>query len=265
MTRRGAAAGLPAVAVAVAVLAGACGGSSGSTPVEAAGSGVFQVAPGSAPTDVLRETTTAPAPSPAQPRAPVFVSAHLPRGGVLYAQPGGRRIASLARTTSFGSPQVLAVVKRRGAWLNVISSELPNNRTGWVRAQGTRLTETTWQLRLDRSDRRLTALKGGTVVLRTRVAVGRPDTPTPLGTFAVTDRLRLKRYSPYGCCVLALSGKQETELQNWSGGDRLALHATTDESLIGQAVSHGCIRAPTDVMKRLLREIPLGTRMVVRE
>jgi len=253
------------VAIAAAIAVGACGGSSDSAPVDAAGSGVFQVAPGSSPTDVLRDTTTGPAQPPVRPNSPTFVTAYLPKGGSLHAQPGGRRIASLGPTTSFGSPQVLAVVKRQGAWLNVISSKLANNRTGWVRRQGTRLGETTWQLRLDRSRRRLTVLKAGKVVLRTPVAVGRPGTPTPLGTFAVTDKLRLKSYSPYGCCVLALSGKQETKLDNWSGGDRLALHATTDESAIGQAVSHGCIRAPTAVMKRLLPEIPLGTRMIVRE
>ena len=261
--RRPAAAGL--LAIVVAVSAGACGGSSDSTPVQAAGSGAFQVAPGSSPSDVAGQTTTAPATPPARPSTPEYVSAYLPRGGGLYAKPGGKRLASLGRTTTFGSPQVLAVVKRRGAWLNVISSQLPNNRTGWVRAQGARLVSTTWQLRLDRSARRLSVVKAGKVVLTTPVAVGRPNTPTPLGTFAVTDKLRLKRYSPYGCCVLALSGKQETELSNWSGGARLALHATTDESSIGQAVSHGCIRAPTTIMKRLLREIPLGTRMVVRE
>lgn len=263
MRRQSASAGLLAVAVAVSV--GACGGSGDSEPVDAAGSGVFQVAPGSSPTDVLRDTTTSPSQPPVRPNSPRFVTAYLPKGGGLYAEPGGKRIASLDPTTSFGSPQVLAVVKRQGAWLNVISSELANNRTGWVRAQGAHLGESRWQLRLDRSGRRLTVLKAGKVVLRTAVAVGRPDTPTPLGTFAVTDKLRLKGYSPYGCCVLALSGKQETKLDNWSGGDRLALHATPDESAIGQAVSHGCIRAPTDVMKRLLSKIPLGTRMVVRE
>ena len=37
----------------------------------------------------------------------------------------------------------------------------------------------------------------------------RPSTPTPTGRFAVTDKLADARAaSPYGCCILALSGRQ---------------------------------------------------------
>lgn len=32
--------------------------------------------------------------------------------------------------------------------------------------------------------------------------------------------------SPYGCCVLALTGRQPNVPQGWKGGNRLAIHGT---------------------------------------
>ena len=50
----------------------------------------------------------------------------------LRAKPGGRVVARVRSRTDFGSPQTLTVVRRRGHWLGVTSTDLPNNRVGWV-------------------------------------------------------------------------------------------------------------------------------------
>jgi hypothetical protein len=192
-------------------------------------------------------------------------TARVMRRTTLRARPGGRVIARVGRRTEFGSPRFLAVLGRRGRWLRVIAAELPNRRRAWIAAAATRPGAVDLSLHVDRSRRELTLRRGGRVLRRVTVAVGRPDTPTPTGRFAVTDRLHAQRAdSPYGCCALALSGHQTKLLPGWPGGDRLAIHGTPSADTIGRAASLGCMRASTRDMRALMRVVPLGAPVFVR-
>jgi hypothetical protein len=183
----------------------------------------------------------------------------------LRRAPGGRIVATLTRKTEFGSPRVLHVVARRGRWLQVLATELPNRRRGFIPAANARLYGTELSIHVDRSARRLALRHGGRTVQRMRIAVGRPDTPTPLGRFSVTDKLRPKAPdSPYGCCLLALSGHQPKLLAGWIGGDRLAIHATPSTWTIGRRASLGCIRGFSGQVRKLMEKVPLGTPVFVR-
>ena len=98
-----------------------------------------------------------------------------------------------------------------------------------------------------------------------RVAVGSRSNPTPRGRFSVTDKLRVQDEStPYGCCVLALSGHQTKLPEDWPGGDRLAVHATRDVGSIGRRVSLGCMRATSSQARWLIEKVPLGAPVFVR-
>jgi lipoprotein-anchoring transpeptidase ErfK/SrfK len=96
------------------------------------------------------------------------------------------------------------------------------------------------------------------------VGVGAPSTPTPTGRFAVTDGLRAAAGSPYGCCILALSGHQPHVPQGWAGGDRLAIHGTSDPATIGAAASLGCLHATDADLRRLMRIVSLGSIVTIR-
>jgi hypothetical protein len=67
-----------------------------------------------------------------------------------------------------------------------------------------------------------------------------------------------------GCCVLALTGHQTNLPATWSGGDRLAVHATQDLASIGRAASLGCLRAGPSQVRWLIETIPLGAPLFVR-
>jgi hypothetical protein len=183
----------------------------------------------------------------------------------LRASPGGREIARIGTRTAFEGPQILAVVARRGRWLGVLHEALPNGRAGWIRASDARLYSEPWQIVVDRSDRMAVVRRRGRVVERFRVGIGAPGSPTPLGRFAVTDRLVTSGPgSVYGCCILALSGRQPSLPPGWRGGDRLALHGTPDDGRVGAADSAGCLVAERAVMRRLMRRLPVGTRVFIR-
>jgi hypothetical protein len=193
-----------------------------------------------------------------------FLIAHLRVPTTLRATPGGARIARLRLRTEFGSLKVMGVLRRRGRWLQVLTPELANGRSGWIPARRARLGSTDYSLHVDRSRHTLAVRHGGRLLRRMPIAVGRPETPTPLGRYAVTDLLRTGRLdSPYGCCALALSGHQTKLLPGWPGGDRLAIHATPNPETIGHAVSLGCMRAPTRQMHWMMRHVPAGAPVFV--
>jgi lipoprotein-anchoring transpeptidase ErfK/SrfK len=194
-----------------------------------------------------------------------YKTAHVLRRTTLRATPGGRALARLGRTTEFGSERVLAVTAQRRGWLRVIAAERENGRRGWIPAGAARLGATDVSIKVDRSARRLTLRRGDEVLRRFPIAVGRPGNETPLGRFAVTDRLHTGRPdSPYGCCALALSGHQIKLVPGWPGGDRLAIHGTPNEETVGTEASLGCMRAHTRDIHALMRRVPLGAPVFVR-
>jgi lipoprotein-anchoring transpeptidase ErfK/SrfK len=216
--------------------------------------------------------TTATAPTPPPPPRE-----HLPPGGgtlvavvlhptAMHASPGGPTVKKLGTRTVFGSPQVLWVVKHSPKWLGVISSDAGNGRIGWIRTKTVSLSRVNYVLEVSLRTHTVSVLRSGRLIHRYTVAIGRPSAPTPTGRFAVTDRLTTGNPSgPYGCCILAISAHAPHAIQDWSGGDRIAIHSTPDTGSIGLPVSHGCLRLTLAEGQWLITHIPLGTPTIIRE
>ena len=99
---------------------------------------------------------------------------------------------------------------------------------------------------------------------RVTIGVGRAGSSTPIGRFAVTDKLSGSDYGPYyGCCIIALSAHQPNLPAGWTGGDRIAVHGTNDPSSIGVPSSAGCPHASDEDMRFLMARVPLGTPVLV--
>jgi hypothetical protein len=193
------------------------------------------------------------------------LAARVPRGNrvALRDRPGGRILTRVGARTEFGSPQTLAVVFRKGDWFAVHTPALGNKQLGWVRAAPLRLLRRPVQLEVDLSRRELSVRDEQGVERRISVAVGAVDTPTPPGEFFVTDKLPGAEFGPYyGCCILALSGRQPNLPQGWSGGDRLAIHGSPTATW-GQAVSNGCLHADETDLRFLMKTVRLGTAVEI--
>ena len=216
-------------------------------------------------------TTTppaAPAPAAAARPAPTpqgQLTVQVTRPVRLHASPGGPVVGGVVPHTQFGSATVLPVVRQRGSWLGVISSALPNGRIGWVAVNAALVPyRSDYGIVASLRRRQVVVRRAGRVVMRFPVAIGGPSTPTPTGSFAVTDKLLTNDpSSPYGCCILALSARQPHTPQGWGGGDRIAIHATDLPGTIGSAASLGCLRAPAADVRRLVHAIPLGTVVTI--
>ena len=97
-------------------------------------------------------------------------------------------------------------------------------------------------------DRKLALVEDGQVKKVYSVAVGKPSTPSPIGTFTIERRVANPTYSHNGKTVLP--GPSNPVGTRWMGLSKhgYGIHGTNEPKSIGKAASHGCIRmARTDL------------------
>ncbi len=101
---------------------------------------------------------------------------------------------------------------------------------------------------------------GTKTVLDVPVGIGKSKTPTPGGTFYITELIEaLDPKGPYGPYAFGLSGFSD-QLESFNGGDGvIGIHGTNDKSTIGKDVSSGCIRMTNEAITSLVGVLPLGT------
>ncbi len=174
-------------------------------------------------------------------------------------------LALLSERTDFGSARVLLVEQVIDGWVEVELPIRPNETSGWVRADDVTLEEIDALVEVDLDARTITTWIDGDVVLETSVAIGSPANPTPTGTFFVTDKIEtVDAASAYGPYALGLSAHSDT-LTEFAGGDgQIGIHGTNAPDSIGEAVSHGCVRLPNELISVLATTLPLGTPVIIR-
>jgi hypothetical protein len=212
--------------------------------------------------------TTAPAPlapSPPAPTPPRATIARAHAAGLLVYGHEGDRVAdqAIAGTTEFGNPRFLLTTQLRGDWVQVLLPVRPNGAEGWVRAADVELSSVPDRIDVDLAAHTLTWTRDGVVALETAAGIGSPWTPTPAGTFYVTDVLPFDPSQGRGRWVVALDGHSDA-YATFEGGDaRIAIHGTSDPSSVGQSVSNGCVRIADGPLDQLRAAVPLGTPVVV--
>ena len=188
---------------------------------------------------------------------------------VRNAPSGSARV--IARLSEF-RPQdyrpryVMAVAVKKGkqgkpAWYKISVPGRPNGRTGWVPANQVTIRSVPWQVVVFRGSRVVQLWKKDQLVHTSKVAVGAPGMETPTGLYYVTVRFRPVKVPFLGSFAFELSAY--SKLSEWPGGGVVGLHGTTAPQLLGQAVSHGCIRISNESANFLRDRIPLGTPLRV--
>jgi lipoprotein-anchoring transpeptidase ErfK/SrfK len=180
---------------------------------------------------------------------------------------GSRRIATLKEFRADYRPQyvlALSVVKgpKNGLpqWYKVLVPGRPNGRAGWVRASAVDLEPRNKRLVIYRGARRFEFWDRNRLLRSGRVAVGTPSMPTPLGIFYVTWKFNPAidpSWSALGAYAFETSAY--SVLSDWPGGGIVGVHGTTSPQLLGQAVSHGCVRMHNRDILYLRSRTPLGT------
>jgi lipoprotein-anchoring transpeptidase ErfK/SrfK len=164
-------------------------------------------------------------------------------------------------------PQVvLAVSLATGTdgrpWYRISIPMRPNGTTGWIPASAVEVAPPHNRIVVDRSARTISVYAGRRLLLHAPVAVGAPGMETPVGRFYVTARF-VPDDSFLG--VFAVETSAYSKLSEWPGGGKVGIHGTSMPQLLGQAVSHGCVRVANTTAAALRRLAPLGTPIWIRD
>ncbi len=157
---------------------------------------------------------------------------------------------------------VLAVASRRdrdGAlWYRLSLPGHPNGARGWVRAETVEVRPVVNRIVVRLGERQLEVrrVRDGRLLLRTTVAIGAVGSPTPLGRDFYVQSAFVPTDPFYG--KFALETSAFARVTDWPT-DVVGIHGTNRPELLGQAVSHGCIRLTNQAVTRLRRLSPLGT------
>jgi lipoprotein-anchoring transpeptidase ErfK/SrfK len=216
-------------------------------------------------------SVTVPATTPVTSAAPAPTGASVATTRVeelqVFDAPGSPNVVtSFTARTEYLAPRTLLVTERQGDWLKALLPMRPNQSEGWIRSSDVTLSENPYRITIDLAAHELVLTKDGHEVLRSGIVGGSPRTPTPLGTYYITDPvdLRDRPNGAYGAYALGLSGYSEVLFEFNGGPGQIAIHGTNNPELIGQDVSNGCIRVPNDVAVEIATQAPLGTPVVIR-
>jgi lipoprotein-anchoring transpeptidase ErfK/SrfK len=185
---------------------------------------------------------------------------------VVYGAPNAKRPMLVLRNPDpIGTPRVMLVHSQQQEWVRVYLPIRPNGTTGWVQANAVRVLRNPYRIVVSLGAHRLYLYRGPKVVLTAATVTGRPSLPTPRGMYFVVDLLKPPdpngAYGPY---TFDLSAHSDV-LKTFEGGDgHVAIHGTNEPSLLGQSVSHGCIRVSNAVIRQLAHVLPLGTPVLIR-
>jgi lipoprotein-anchoring transpeptidase ErfK/SrfK len=163
--------------------------------------------------------------------------------------------------------EILAVAAQTGSdgepWYKISLPMRPNNTYGWIPAKSVKLAPTKSQIVISVSRRTIDVYVRGKHRWHGKVAVGAPGRETPLGHYYVAARF-VPYHDPF-LGVFALETSAYSKLTEWPGGGVVGIHGTSLPQLLGQAVSHGCVRVSNLTASHLKTLAPLGTPILIKK
>jgi lipoprotein-anchoring transpeptidase ErfK/SrfK len=187
-------------------------------------------------------------------------------GNVAVRSAPSRNAGVLATLTQFRPDfhprTVLAVGERLGptgapAWYRITVPGRPNGRTGWIPAAAANVHPVDRWLVVYRGTRKFELYVDGVLRRTGPVAVGARGMETPVGLFFVQSRFVPSKYPILGAFAFETSGY--SKLSDWPGGGVVGVHGTNTPWLIGEAVSHGCVRLRNSDVLALRKLVRVGT------
>jgi len=107
-------------------------------------------------------------------------------------------------------------------------------------------------------DRKLALVEDGQVVKVYTVSVGKPSTPSPVGTFTIQRRVKNPVYQHEGKVIQP--GPANPVGSRWMGLSvkGYGIHGTNEPKSIGKAASHGCIRMARKDLEEMYEMVHVG-------
>ena len=112
-------------------------------------------------------------------------------------------------------------------------------------------------------DRKLALIEDGQVKKVYTVAVGKPSTPSPEGSFTIERRVANPTYHHNGKTVEP--GPENPVGSRWMGLSKAGygIHGTNEPTSIGKAASHGCIRMAKADLEEFYTLVSVGDQVEI--
>ena len=125
------------------------------------------------------------------------------------------------------------------------------------------------QLILHLKKRQVEVYQGEQLVDSFPVAVGKRGWETPQGEFEVIQMIKNPTWQHPWNGKIVPPGPNNPLGERWigfwtDGNNYIGFHGTPQENLIGQAVSHGCVRMKNKDVKKLFKLVSIGTPVTVK-
>jgi len=167
----------------------------------------------------------------------------------------------------FRPQEMFAVRKATGSdgkvWYRISVPMRPNGTYGWIPASTVSLKPTHSQIVVHLNSRTIDIYRFGKHKWHGKVAIGAPGRETPVGHYFVAAR-----FVPYHDTFLGVFAEETSaysKLTEWPGGGVVGIHGTSLPQLLGQAVSHGCVRVSNLTATKLRAFAPLGTPIWIKK
>lgn len=131
----------------------------------------------------------------------------------------------------------------------------------------TRVLATRLVLKLN--ERKVYAYQNDRLLVSYRVAIGKKGWETPEGKFEITQMVENPKWENPWNGKISAPGPNSPLGERWigfwnDGKDYIGFHGTPGEHLIGQAVSHGCVRMRNVDVKALFELVDTGIPVIVQ-
>ncbi|MEA5463444.1 L,D-transpeptidase [Leptothoe sp. PORK10 BA2] len=174
-----------------------------------------------------------------------------------WRDPFGWKVAD-ARPT-----QAVSNVSTRVPWVSIMSGRRP------LAANRLPALPSDTHIVLQLSERKIDVYRQGEVIKQYLVAVGQAEWETPEGTFTVIQAQEYPTWQHPITGEIIPAGKNNPLGSRWIGflsssDGEIGFHGTNEERLIGEAVSHGCVRMLNEDIEDLYTYVEVGTTVIVK-
>ncbi len=123
---------------------------------------------------------------------------------------------------------------------------------------------------VDRASYTMRVYFGDLLVGFYRVGLGKPDQPTPTGTFIVGEKQKNPTWFPKGEKPVPYGDTKNPLGTRWlalklnGAASGYGIHGTNDDQAVGQSISQGCVRMYNPDVEELSEILPEGTTVEIR-
>ena len=199
-----------------------------------------------------------------------YMAVELRRDTPLYTGPDATRTRAVVDEQSIFLRSTMWLPVLDGADNDMVQVPVPwveGTKVAWLDPAGLQRRRNEFLVVVSMERGRMYVLHDGEIEQVGRVTLGDEVSPTPRGTFAITDRVEVpvELQDTYGRRALGMSVLQDQLPPGWSGGNQVAIHGGPDSPDPSRTASTaGCIVVTPDLLEWLWRRTPPGTLVVVQ-